>query len=165
MEPPTHPPPKGFHGRDILSGSINLLRYFFLTVSIYIRKLTPRLELLKRWLGKLTSIAHSLSAGKKGDFSRNADTIGEMIALLIGPGESPDIRKQNVFGLFILDVSCVQVARLGGNIPDWSERLCADVLADAFDQQMAKKNYRLLFTKIPTDCSPVEIDIRDKLPV
>ena len=69
-----------------------------------------------------------------------------------------------MFGLFSLGVSGVEITRLGDTIPDWLERLCADVLVDFFEQQLSKKNFRILFSKISTDNPHLDIHNSSILP-
>ena len=99
----------------------------------------------------MKAISSVLSDEKKTDTAKTYESVGELIKLLIDLFDSYKGRHHRTYGSFNLNSNGVEIMRLGRDIPQWLRNLCTDVISSFFDSQMAKKNFRLLFTKMDSD--------------
>ena len=69
----------------------------------------PWLEILSKAMSKMSALATYFAGGRKADFSKNVDTVGELVSSLIELNKTLKSRNPNDFGLFKLGASGVGI--------------------------------------------------------
>ena len=68
--------------------------------------------------------------------------------MIVSLYEAKKNRSRESFGRFELDARGVLIKRLGQNIPAWLERLSCDTIGYYFDDQIKKRNFRLVLEEL-----------------